>query len=134
MTSGCLGYICTLLIPLLILRSFCSKDQDSVASGASKTSTKTSKPDKHAAAATQSSSVTSNDDEDFDPRGMSSASKYSLLLLFLEHSERLTFGPDSGIQKRKENQLYLVHTRIDYIYVNTTEIFESCYRRIHTIC
>ncbi|CAA2986971.1 Hypothetical predicted protein [Olea europaea subsp. europaea] len=50
-----------------------SKDQDSVASGASKTSTKTSKPDKHAAAATQSSSVASNDDEDFDPRGMSSA-------------------------------------------------------------
>ncbi|KAL2457487.1 Clathrin interactor EPSIN 1 [Abeliophyllum distichum] len=54
-----------------------SKDQDSVASGASKTSTKTSKPDKYAAAASQSSSVASNnyddDFDDFDPRGTSSA-------------------------------------------------------------
>ncbi|CAI9775711.1 unnamed protein product [Fraxinus pennsylvanica] len=50
-----------------------SKDQDSVASGASKTSTMISKSDKYAAAASQSSSVASNDYDDFDPRGTSSA-------------------------------------------------------------
>ncbi|XP_022861900.1 clathrin interactor EPSIN 1-like [Olea europaea var. sylvestris] len=51
-----------------------SKDQDTVAVGASKTSKMTSKPDKNAAAASQSSSVASNnydddDFDDFDPRG-----------------------------------------------------------------
>lgn len=85
-------------LAFLILRTFCSKDQDTVAVGASKTSKMTSKPDKNAAAASQSSSVASNnynddDFDDFDPRGTTNSSKYSLLVLsFLSHSERLTFG------------------------------------------
>lgn len=60
----------------------CSKDQDNMSSNASKSAIKSNDSDKYSSIPSQSSSIPPNkyddDFDDFDPRGTSSNSKYSV--------------------------------------------------------
>lgn len=60
----------------------CSKDDKKFSSGASKLSTKLQTSDNYSSIPFQSSTVPSNNyDDDFDPRGTSSTSKHSEMML-----------------------------------------------------
>lgn len=71
------------VIILLILQCYlCRKGQDNISSNTSKSTTKSNDSNNYSSIPLQRSSVPSNnDDDDFDPRGLSSNSKYSMCWL-----------------------------------------------------